>query len=42
VDEHVAAADELEPADGDQLGVAGAGADEKDAYPSASATSDWK
>ena len=42
VDERVAGADELEAAHGDQAGVAGAGADERDGHPSASATSSWK
>ena len=37
-DEHVAGADELEPAGGDQARVAGAGADEVDGHPSSSAT----
>ena len=39
VDEHVAAADEVEPPRGDQAGVAGAGADERDRHSSDSATS---
>ena len=39
VDEHVAGADELQPPDGDQPGIAGARADEVDAHPSSSRTS---
>ena len=39
VDERVARADELEPAGGDQAGVAGAGADEADASSERSSTS---
>jgi hypothetical protein len=42
VDEHVAAADELEPARGDQTGVAGTGTDEPDGHSSDSATSPSK
>ena len=38
VDEHVARADELEAASGDQAGVAGPGADEVDGHPSSSRT----
>ena len=41
-DEHVARADELEPAHGDQPGVARARADEVDGHPSSCATSPAK
>ena len=39
VDEHVAGAEELEPAGGDQTGIARAGADEVDGHESARSTS---
>ena len=42
VHQHLAALDELKGADGDKPGVPGAGADDRNAHPSASDTSAWK
>ena len=42
VDERIAAPDQLEPANGDQARVAGAGADERDGHESLSVTSSSK
>jgi hypothetical protein len=42
VDEHLGGAHAVEPADGDQAGIAGASADQGDTHPSARSTSRWK